>query len=92
VIVRVASKGQFRLDDDGIQQLNEFENEAVAAVDRGDEAALAEVLHRMLEFVERNGTPLPDEELVPSDLVLPPPDMSVEEAREEFSGEGLLPG
>ena len=36
MIVRVASKGQFRLDDDGIQQLNEFDNEAVAAVDRGD--------------------------------------------------------
>jgi len=30
--------------------------------------------------------------LVGSDLILPPPDVSIEEAREEFSGEGLIPG
>ena len=28
----------------------------------------------------------------PSDVILPPPDVSLEEAKAEFSGEGLIPG
>ena len=34
---------------------------------------------------------LADEDLAPSDLMLPPADITLEEAREEFTGEGLLP-
>ena len=37
------------------------------------------------------GASLADEELEPSDLMLPPADITLEEAREEFTGEGLLP-
>ncbi len=33
-----------------------------------------------------------DDELVGSDIILPPPDVSVEEAKTEFQGEGLIPG
>ena len=32
-----------------------------------------------------------DDDLVPSDLMLPPADITLEEARSEFTGEGLLP-
>ena len=31
-------------------------------------------------------------ELVGSDVILPPPDVTLEEAKAEFSGEGLIPG
>jgi hypothetical protein len=30
--------------------------------------------------------------LVGSDVILPPPDVSLEEAKAEFTGEGLSPG
>jgi hypothetical protein len=33
-----------------------------------------------------------EDRLAPSDLILPPPDVSLAEAREEFTGEGLIPG
>jgi len=33
-----------------------------------------------------------DDELHGSDIILPPPDLSVEEARKAFQGEGLIPG
>jgi hypothetical protein len=33
-----------------------------------------------------------DDELVGSDLILPPPDVTLEEASAEFTGEGLIPG
>ena len=49
-------------------------------------------LNKMLDLVREKGTPLPVEELVESDLVLPEPDLTLKEAGELFTGEGLLPG
>jgi len=34
---------------------------------------------------------LGEDELEGSDIMLPPPDISLEEARAEFTGEGLIP-
>jgi hypothetical protein len=38
-----------------------------------------------------NGARLPDEDLSPSEAIVPPDDLSLEEARELFEGEGLIP-
>ena len=45
----------------------------------------------MVDLVENDCEQLPDEELAVSDVILPPPDLSFEEARAEFTGEGLIP-
>ena len=45
----------------------------------------------MLALVRSHGRQLPEDELVPSDVILPPPDVSFEEAQAGFSGEGLIP-
>jgi hypothetical protein len=37
------------------------------------------------------GTPLGEDELEESDVILPPPDLSFIEAAAEFSSEGLIP-
>jgi hypothetical protein len=34
---------------------------------------------------------VPDDELVVSEVIIPPPDLTFEEARAEFTGEGLIP-
>ena len=47
---------------------------------------------RLLELRSDQGQPVGDDELVGSDIILPPPDVSLEEARTEFQGEGLIPG
>ena len=46
----------------------------------------------MLEFVRSKGQPVDDDRLEGSDVILPPPDTSLEEAKAEFTGEGLIPG
>ncbi len=38
------------------------------------------------------GRPVGDDELIGSDLILPPADVSLQEAKAEFKGEGLIPG
>jgi PspAA-like protein len=91
VIVRVATEGQYRLDDGQAAKLNELDNELVSVVQSGDEEAFRRLFNEMLELA-RSGAELGEEELEESDVILPPPDISVEEAREEFTGEGLIPG
>jgi hypothetical protein len=91
MIVRVSGEGQFRLPDGDASRLNDLDNQAVAAVEGGDESAFHELWGQMLALVEADGEPLPDDELVESDVILPPRDITFEEARGEFTGDGLIP-
>jgi hypothetical protein len=91
MIVRVAGEGQFRLPDEDATRLNELDNRAVSAVESGDETGFRELWSQMLQIVESDGEALPDDELVESDVILPPRDISFEEAKGEFTGDGLVP-
>ena len=91
MIVRVSTEGQYRLDDDAAGRLNELDNSVVAAVDASDEDAYYERFATMLEYVRSEGQTLGDDELEESDVILPPPDTSLDEAAHEFTGEGLIP-
>ena len=91
MIVRILSEGQFKLPDDVQTQLNEIDNEAVSAVEAGDEARFRELFDKMLELVESGGEPVADDELVESQVIIPPRDLTFEEAKGEFTGEGIIP-
>ncbi len=92
MIIRIATEGQYELAEADVAGLNELDNEAVAVCEHGDEQHFHEVFERLLAYVREKGRPVGDDELSASDLILPPPDVSLAEAREEFSGEGLIPG
>jgi hypothetical protein len=91
VIVRVSGEGQFKLPDEDAERLNELDNRAVTAVEQGDETGFKELWSQMLEIVSRDGNAVSEDELVESDVILPPRDISFEEARGEFTGDGLIP-
>lgn len=91
MIVRIFTEGQYRLPDDQRDQLDTLDNEVISVCQNGDEQSFRESYNRLLEFVRSAGERLPDDELAGSDLMLPPPDISFEEAKSEFTGEGLLP-
>ena len=91
MIVRIAGQGQYEVPAELVDRLNELDNEAVAAVEAGDEARFHDLFRQMVDLVENDCEQLPDEELAVSDVILPPPDLSFEEARAEFTGEGLIP-
>jgi predicted RNA methylase len=92
MIVRISTEGQYELGEGDSAQLNELDNAAVAACESADEQSFRAAFDQLLAFVRERGRVVPDEELVGSDVILPPPDVSLAEAREEFSGEGLIPG
>jgi hypothetical protein len=91
MIVRISGEDQYRLDPAHDARLNELDNDVLAAVDSGDEERFRDTYTRLLEFVRANGTPVGDDELEGSDLILPPSDMTLAEAGREFTGEGLIP-
>lgn len=91
MIVRILTEGQFNLPGAFIDELNELDNKLVEVVEEDDQKNFGPALKALLDLVRENGTPVPVDELVESDLVLPEPDISLKEAEELFVGEGLVP-
>ena len=92
MIVRISTEGQYEISDDEVSKLNELDNAAVAACESQDEASFRQTFNQLLAFVREHGTAVADDILEGSDVILPPPDISLQEASEEFSGDGLIPG
>jgi hypothetical protein len=91
MIVRISGEGQYEVADDQRDRLNDLDNQAVAAAQAGDEANFKDLWRQMLELVSNECRPLADDELVESDVILPPRDTTFEEARADFTGDGLIP-
>ena len=92
MIVRIMFEGQFDIHGDDIDRLNEVDNQIVEAIADGDEQRFVTLMKRMHDLVLQHGKRLPDEEIKESDLILPAADSSIEEVREMFAGEGMIPG
>jgi hypothetical protein len=91
VIVRLMGEGQYRIDEGLRTKLNELDDQAVTAIDAEDEPSLDKFLDEMWELVQESGQRLPDEEIASSDLIIPPSDLTLEETRQLFTEEGLVP-
>ncbi len=91
MIVRLMNMGQYRVSDDLRGRLEELDTEAVEALERDDEQTLDGHLEEMWNLVQREGEELPPENLSPSDVIIPPSDLTLEETRELFSEDGLIP-
>ncbi len=91
MIVRILTEGQYDLPDDLYDELNSLDNRTVTAVEASDEELFYDTFRALLDLVRDKGTPLADDDLSESSVILPPPDLTLVEAEEEFTGEGLLP-
>ncbi|MHB1467799.1 MAG: PspA-associated protein PspAA [Solirubrobacteraceae bacterium] len=89
MIVRISGEDQFRLPD-GDGKLAELDSAVLAALGAGDEAAFASAFASLIDHV-RGGERVGEDVLEPSDLILPPSDLTFAEAGKDFSGEGLIP-
>ena len=92
MIVRILGHGQIEVDEGRIDHLNELDAALAAAVESGDDAAFRQALCALVDAVRDHGTPVPDDALVPSDIVLPDTEASIEDVRELLGDEGLIPG
>ena len=91
MIVRLMGEGQYRVDDSLLEQLNELDDRATAAVEAGDEPTLDHALDEMFALVKSEGNPLADDEISTSDVLIPPSDLTLEETRQLMTQEGFIP-
>jgi hypothetical protein len=91
MIVRIFGENQYRVPDEARAKLNEFDNECVTLAQDGDEERFHACYEEMLALVRSSGEALGDDELEGSDVMLPPADITLDEARTEFTGDGLIP-
>ena len=91
MIVRVMGEGQFEIDDEVAKGLDDIDEQAEQALEAGDQERFSELLRRMADAVRTNGARLPDADLSPSEAIIPPDDLTLEEAHQLFEGEGLIP-
>jgi hypothetical protein len=91
VIVRVATEGQYEVPGDDEGEFERLDAAAVSACEVRDEEEFRQSFERLLDFVRSHGERVSEDRLEGSDVILPPPDISMEEARAEFTGDGLIP-
>lgn len=81
MIARIMTENQYRLSDEDAAALDQLDDPLHTAIQSGDDLAFAVALEKVISFVREKGTVVPVEEVVPSDVIIPAPDMSVAEAR-----------
>jgi len=95
MIVRLMGEGQYEIDKKHLEAVNKIDNNIVKIVKSQDEkaveAAFKTEYKKLIDYVRKNGKKIPNEIIKPSDLIIPPADLTFEEARKIFTGEGLIP-
>ncbi|AEN09508.1 MULTISPECIES: hypothetical protein [unclassified Streptomyces] len=92
MIVRVMGEGQVELADSHVAELNKLDDDLLTEMQNGDGPGFRATLHALLDKVRELGTPLPDDSLEPSELILPAPDATLEEVSAMLTDDGLIPG
>jgi hypothetical protein len=91
VIARILGEGQYELDDGGRSQFDKLDDALVRYCEAGDEAGFRQTLAEMIDLVRSKGVELPEDDLQPSDVVIPNASATLEEVQALLTGEGLLP-
>jgi hypothetical protein len=92
-VVRIMGQGQFTVDNSTLKRLNEIDDSIVQLVskERSDDTEFRNRLTELTNIVETKGKPLDPKEIIQSDIILPSADLSVDEAKKLFIGEGVVP-
>ncbi len=91
MIVRLMGEGQWQVDDALAGQLEELDNETERAVRAGDEHALRAALKALHDAVRTAGKKLDHTHLAASNLVVPPIDLTIDEARRLLDNDESIP-
>lgn len=92
MIVRILGEGQYDVSDEALDRLNELDSAVESAVEASDEQTFRDALLALLDGVRTAGVAHDPQALDESDLILPPPDASLDDVRALLSDDGLIPG
>ena len=99
MIIRISGQGQFKVNSDILDKINEIDNSIVTLIENNSlgssdrnvaQKELESKLTEMKNLVTSRGQSLDDKEIVESDIIVPDSDLSLEEASKIFKGEGII--
>jgi hypothetical protein len=92
MIIRIMNENQYIVPSLYYDDINRLDNEIVKLIAKGDREGFKEKYEELIALVRKNGVPMDVKTLKESDLIIPPADLTFEEAQKIFTGEGLIPG
>ena len=92
MIIRILTEGQYEIPDGALDDLNALDDRLGAAVEANDEEQFRSAVQELASAVRGRGTRLADDDLRPSECVVPSDDTEMEDVRALLNDEGLIPG
>ena len=93
-IVRIMGKGQYKVNEETVKKINDIDNAIVQILqnaDRSDDREFKTKIGDLVQIIISKGQRLDDKEIVESDIIIPDSDISIDEAKKVFEGEGIIP-
>ncbi|GAA1616960.1 hypothetical protein GCM10009700_01570 [Brevibacterium sanguinis] len=91
MIIRIMGEGQYDVANVDQELLQKYDNQVEHAVESGDEDEAKSALNALHDYVISHGTPVSDDYLGSSDVVVPFVDATLTEIAELLTGEGFIP-
>jgi hypothetical protein len=88
MIVRISGEGQYELDDSAAHRLEALDDRLTDALHAGDEQGFHQHLHEVIAFVREEGKAVAPDQVVPSQVIIPPDDVTMSEAQTFFLDDG----
>ena len=93
-VVRIMGQGQFKVGEGTVKKINKVDDAIVQILQNESKADDQEFRTKVTEIVQTitlEGQKLDDKELIESDIIVPDIDISIDQAKRVFQGEGIIP-
>lgn len=90
MIIRIMGEGQYKVPEAFCDELNQIDNRIVHMVEEGKAVEFRNELVKLIFEIKEKGEPIEAEEILESDIIVPPEDLSFEEAKAVFKGSGIF--
>jgi len=93
-IVRIMGQGQYKVNEEIVRNINDIDNAIVQILqnaDKSDDREFKTKIGHLVQIITSKGQRLDDKEIVESDIIVPDSDISIDEAKKVFKGEGIIP-
>ncbi len=84
LVVRILGEGRYRVPSTIRGALEGMDSALESALNNGDQSTFSMLVEQVASMVRGNGTELADADPAPDDLIVPPPDTTLEEAKKLF--------
>jgi hypothetical protein len=83
-------EGQYRAPETLCDELNQIDNRIVKLVEEEKAVEFRDELTKLISKIKEKGEPIEAEEILKSDIIVPPGDLSLKEAKAVFKGSGIF--